>query len=163
ASPPPSGKARWPSTSSTATSRPPDGHRMDVTELSAIPLFDGLSDEQLSALVESGEEVRFEPGDELWHDGRPADHWWVLLEGHVPAPRRNGREETVLGRISTPGQWAGGFRAWDGDGVYLATGRATTSGRMLCVPSEVLRALVDAVPLVSHVLEGVFRTARNIE
>ena len=29
----------------------------------------------------------------------------------------------MVGRMDVPGRWAGGFRAWDEHGVYLATGR----------------------------------------
>ena len=35
-----------------------------------------------------------------------------------------------------PGRWAGGFQAWDDDGVYLATGRGVEFGRLLKVPAR---------------------------
>ena len=52
-----------------------------IQELAAIPLFDRLSDQQLTDLLESGEEVAFAVGDELFHEGAPSDSWFVLLEG----------------------------------------------------------------------------------
>src|SRR5437667_409533 len=102
---------------------------MRLEDLRPLALFDGLSDDQLGALLADGTEVRFAPGDELFHEARPAESWWVLIEGSVVLTRHVGAEETVLTQMETPGQWAGGFRAWDPHGVYLATGRGATPGR----------------------------------
>ena len=55
----------------------------------------------------------------------------VLLEGTVALVRQVGTEQSVLGYMTEPGQWAGGFAAWDPFGVYFATGRAENPGRML--------------------------------
>jgi signal transduction histidine kinase len=136
---------------------------MELSDLRPLDLFDGLSDQQLVGLVAAGSEVAFGPGEYLWREGEPADFWWVLIEGTLDLVRQVGREETVLGRFDAPGRWAGGFRAWDPGGVYFATGRTTSEGRMLCVPAAVLHDLMTSYPLVSHFIEGLFHTARNIE
>ena len=66
--------------------------------------------------------------------------------------------------MESPGQWAGGFRAWDAHGVYMATGRGATAGRVLQVPAERLAELADDwFPLGAHLLRGLVHTARNIE
>jgi len=63
-----------------------------------------------------------------------------------------------------PGRWAGGFRAWDEHGVYLATGRGADSGRVLRVPAEVLAEKVGAwFPFGRHLIQGLYHTARSIE
>ena len=134
-----------------------------LEEIRDLDLFTGLADEQLLELVNASEEISFEPGERLWIEGRPADFWWVLLEGTIDLIRRVGREDSVLGQFDTPGRWAGGFRAWDDDGAYLATGRALTSGRVLKVPAMALRHLLSGVPLVEHIIDGLFHTARSIE
>ena len=56
--------------------------------------------------------------------------WWVLLDGTISLVRRVGSEETVLGAMANPGQWAGGFGAWDEHGIYFATGRGAEPGRV---------------------------------
>ena len=61
--------------------------------------------------------------DELFTEGLPAEQWWVLLEGAIALSRRTGQREQVVARMDVPGRWAGGFRAWDEAGTYLATGR----------------------------------------
>jgi signal transduction histidine kinase len=133
-------------------------------ELRALGLFDGLTGEQLAELADGSAEVRFEPGTELFREGEHADFWWVLLEGVIDLERYIGREEAVVAKMDVPGRWAGGFRAWDEQGVYLATGRAATAGRVLQVPAEVLRErMTDWFPFAGHFIEGLYRTARSIE
>jgi signal transduction histidine kinase len=111
-----------------------------------------------------GTEVRFGPGLELFREGEHADFWWVLLEGAIDLVRYIGGEETVVARMDKPGRWAGGFRAWDEQGVYLATTRAVTDGRVLRIPAEALRERMNAwFPLGGHLIEGLYRTARSIE
>jgi signal transduction histidine kinase len=137
---------------------------MGFEDLRAIALFDGLTDEQVRALLEAGEERTYAAGDELFREARPADQWWVLLDGSISLVRHVGHEETLLGVMATPGQWAGGFQAWDEHGVYLATGRGATDGRVLRVPADRLRALADAwFPFGVHLIRGLVSTVRTIE
>src|SRR3954470_18090359 len=137
---------------------------MDVGDLRGLPLFDGTSDALLQQLFALGTEVSFVPGQEVFREGRPADFWWVLLEGRVDLVRHVGRDETQLGVMDVPGRWAGGFRAWDEHGAYLATGRAATAGCMLRDAAGELRRLWGArFPLGLHLIEGVSRSARNYE
>jgi len=137
---------------------------MQLDDLRGIGLFAGTDDDQLLALLAVGTEVRFECGDVLFQENHPAEYWWVLLDGSVDLVRHVGHEETRLGAMDVPGRWAGGFRAWDEHGAYLATGRAATAGRILRVPAAELRALwTTRFPLGIYLIEGVSRSARNYE
>jgi signal transduction histidine kinase len=137
---------------------------MKVGDLRGLGLFDGLSDAQLAELIDAGTEVRIEPGVDLFQEGKAADAWWVLVDGAIALHRHLGREDTVVGRMDVPGRWAGGFRAWDENGVYLATGRGVTPGRVLKVPAAALRKLSDAwFPFGGHLIQGLYGTARSIE
>jgi signal transduction histidine kinase len=137
---------------------------MEISDLRSLRIFGGLTDGQLAQLFRAGTEVYTTPGMELFHHGEHADYWWVLIEGSLDLVRRTGREESIVGRMDEPGRWAGGFRAWDEHGVYLATGRVATAGRVLRVPSTDLRRLTDAwFPFGAHLVEGLFGTARSIE
>src|SRR3954447_3147822 len=137
---------------------------MELDGLRRIGLFSGTEDEQLRALLAAGSEVPFPPGDVLFEENHPAEHWWVLLDGAVDLVRHIGQDETLLGTMDMPGRWAGGFRAWDEHGAYLATGRAATAGRFLRVPAADLRALwTDRFSLGLYLIEGVSRSARNYE
>jgi signal transduction histidine kinase len=137
---------------------------MELDELRRIGLFSGTEDDQLLALIAAGTEVRFESGEVLFQENHPAEFWWVLLDGSIDLVRHVRHEETRLGAMDVPGRWAGGFRAWDEHGAYLATGRATTAGRILRVPAGELRALwTTRFSLGLYLIEGVSRSARNYE
>jgi signal transduction histidine kinase len=137
---------------------------MRVDDLRPLSIFDGLTDEQLAELLEGGTEVHIEPGVELFREGEHADFWWVLVDGAIDLVRHVGREDTVVARMDVPGRWAGGFRAWDEHGVYLATGRVVAAGRVLRVPAEVLRERANAwFPFGGHLIRGLYHTARSIE
>jgi len=137
---------------------------MRADELRPVSLFDGLTDGQLAELARDGTEVRIEPGVELFREGEHADFWWVLVDGAIDLLRQTGREVTLVGRMDVPGRWAGGFRAWDEQGVYLATGRGSAAGRVLRVPASALRERVTAwFPFGKHLIEGLYGTARSIE
>jgi signal transduction histidine kinase len=137
---------------------------MDLDDLRRIGLFADTDDDQLRALLGGGTEVSFERGDVLFTENHPAEYWWVLLDGVIELVRHVGRDETRLGAMDVPGRWAGGFRAWDEHGAYLATGRATSAGCVLRVPAGALRSLwSDRFPLGLSLIEGVSRSARNYE
>src|SRR5215469_5382271 len=136
---------------------------MRVDDLRALSLFDGLTDAQLAELIDGGAEVAVEPGVELFREGDHADYWWVLVEGSIELRRLIGQELSLVGRMM-PGLWAGGFRAWNENGVYLATGVGATHGRVLQVPSAFLRDRFNAwFPFGRHLVEGLYGTARTIE
>ena len=137
---------------------------MDAGDLRDIPLFAGVSDAQLEELIAGSTEVTIEPGVDLFREGEPAEFWWVLVDGAITLHRKIGREDTVLGKMDVPGRWAGGFRAWDEHGLYLASGRGLAAGRALRVPADVLRDRIDDwFPLAGHLIKGVYGTARAIE
>jgi signal transduction histidine kinase len=137
---------------------------MRLDELRPIPLFDGLNDDQLTELIGIGDDVRAGVGEIVFKEGDPADTWWVLVEGTVNLSRHTGQEDTIVGAMDVPGRWAGGFRAWDPQGVYLATGTTASTTRLLKVPADALRERFTAwFPFAVHLVQGLYGTARSIE
>lgn len=137
---------------------------MRVEQLRNLGVLRGLSDTQLGELFTDATEVSVEEGVVLFQQGEPADSWWVLVDGAIDLVRHVGREDVVVGRMDAPGRWAGGFRAWDEQGVYLATGRGASAGRVLKVRADVLRECSNAwFPFGAHLIEGLYHTARSIE
>jgi signal transduction histidine kinase len=137
---------------------------IDAADLRAVNLFEGVADDALADLASAGEEFRFEEGDEIFRQGQTADWWWVLLDGRVELFRRAGREESRVAVMEQPGQWAGGFGAWNSEAGYMATGRAGTSGRMFRVAAASLGEWARRTfPLGAHLIAGFFQTARTIE
>jgi signal transduction histidine kinase len=137
---------------------------MRVDDLRSLSIFESLTDDQLDELIKDGTEIRIEPGIDLFHEGEHADFWWVLVDGAIDLVRHVGREDTVVARMDMPGRWAGGFRAWDEHGTYLATGRGARAGRVLKVPAEALRDRANTwFPFGAHLIAGLYRTARSVE
>ena len=137
---------------------------MRVDDLRSLSIFESLTDDQLAELIKDGTEIRIEPGIDLFHEGEHADFWWVLVDGAIDLVRHVGREDTVVARMDMPGRWAGGFRAWDEHGTYLATGRGARAGRVLKVPAEALRDRANTwFPFGAHLIAGLYRTARSVE
>ena len=137
---------------------------MSVEQLRQLPLFAGLDDAQLEELVRAGEERTYEAGQELWSEGQPADTWWVLLDGAISLAKRVGREETIVGAMSQPGQWAGGFAAWDPNGLCFATGRTQEASRVLAVPAAELHRLGEEwFAFGVHFIRGLVDTVRRVE
>ena len=137
---------------------------MDLAELRTLSLFDGLADDEVRDLLAVSEECRPAPGETLFVEATPADDWWVLLEGSVALSRRVGTEEQTVQMMTVPGQWAGGFAAWDEKWTYLATARAVAESRILRLPSPELRRLSQQwCPFALHFVDGIVNTVRRIE
>ena len=135
-----------------------------AADLRALTLFASLDDDQLAELVAAGEEHHFVEGEDLFQEGRRADAWWVLLEGTITLLRATGSEQTALGKLSVPGQWAGGFAAWEENWHYFATGRGATAGRAFRLPAEDLARLGLAwFPFGVHIIQGLASTVRRID
>lgn len=133
---------------------------MGIESLRSLELFDGLTDEQLSELAAAGTEMVTHAGEDLWQHGGHADFWWVLIEGAIDIRR----EDKNVARMDVPGRWAGGLRAWDSEGVYMATGRVAEAGRVFRVPADALRELTTAwFPFFGHLIAGLYGTARAVE
>lgn len=137
---------------------------MDTQELSRLPLFAGLDDTQLASLAEAAEERTVDTGEKLWEEGQPADVWWVLLEGSISLSKRVAKEETVVGAMVNPGQWGGGFAAWDPHALCFATARALQPSRVLAVPTEALRTFGEEwFAFGVHFIRGLVDTVRRVE
>ena len=141
----------------------PESPATTASELRSLPLFDGVTDADLADLIASSEVVAYTPGQILYSGPGPAEHWWVNLDGNVDFVAVVGGEEMVYAQFIGPGRWAGGHRAWDDQGMYLGEARAVTSGRVLKVPAAALRNLLEGLPLVPHLIDGVVRSVRAVD
>ena len=140
---------------------------MVIDDLRTTFLTSSLSEEQLAEMVAAGEENSFGPDTELFHEGAPADYLWILLEGSVQLTRQSGNDTVLLATMTTPGQWAGGLRAWSdaaGSAGYRATGRSIDQVRFFLLPSADLGRLVDKwFSFGKHMIVGLYQTVRTIE
>lgn len=139
---------------------------MSIEALRTAFLTQGLSDAQLEQMWAAGEEVRFAAGAEAFVEGTPADYLWILLDGTVQLTRHSGGDTVVVATMNTPGQWAGGLRAWADAtaAAYRATGTAINDVSFFRLPSAELARLIDEwFPFGKHLITGIFQTVRGIE
>ena len=73
-----------------------------IAKLKAVPLFEHCSGRQLKRIADLGEERAFAEGKHVCEEGKFADEFFVILEGHAEV-RKNGRKRGSLG----PGDYFG--------------------------------------------------------
>lgn len=61
-----------------------------------IPLLSGMSDEQISSIVEAATFVELRPGERLYSEGEPAEYFYILLEGELEISRNVDGQEVTL-------------------------------------------------------------------
>ncbi len=151
---------------------------MLVDDLRTNFLTGELTDAQLNELAAAGEEIVFAAGEDLFCDSDQAEYLWILLEGQVELIRQSANEAAVLFTMTTPGQWAGGWQAWDDTSTEVGSraldprlhpsnrlsGSALSAGRLFRVPSaELSRLATDWFPFAKHLIMGLYQNVRSIE
>ncbi len=125
-----------------------------IDVLRSFPLFEDLSEDQLRWLADEGEEVTVEAGTRLLEEGKPVEHFYVLLEGEVEVLKRFGRREHVAITSAQPGAWVGAIPVVDE--TYQVGARAGKRSRFLRLSDATMRhALMSGFPLAKHLLLGV--------
>lgn len=57
--------------------------QLNIATLAAQPFFKGLSNEHLEALAEHSMPTMFNANQFIFHEGDPANRFYLILEGHV--------------------------------------------------------------------------------
>jgi len=133
----------------------------DLTALKDFPLFAGMAEEQFEKVLQMAYLQRFPPQVQLIGEGDPADFLHIVVEGTVELyGTSNGRETTMalLRPIST-------FilAAVLKDAFYLMSARTLSRSRVLMIPAENIRNVMEADPAFARAmileLAGGFRSA----
>lgn len=83
----------------------PDHQPMQIENLlSRIPLFEGLSPEELSRMAKSTREVRVSKGGTLFHPGDPCNGFHVLVYGQIKLAISSPQGAEKVVEIIQPGQ-----------------------------------------------------------
>ena len=121
-----------------------------VGALRRIPLFEGLTDDELRWLVEQGSE-RFVPAGEInGREGEPVEHLYVILEGELRITKKVDGGEVVI-NVYGPGMFFAEVPLLAGT-PFLATGRALTDCRFFLLPEDAFRHMLTASPAFSHTI-----------
>jgi CRP-like cAMP-binding protein len=93
-----------------------------IGALRRIPLFEGLTDDELRWVVEQGSEKLVRAGEINGREGEPVEHLYVILEGELRITKEVDGGEVVI-NVFTPGTFFAEVPLLLGT-PFLATGRA---------------------------------------
>jgi len=131
---------------------------MTPPDLSNIPFFQGIGDQQLWHLTRAGQLTDYPPDSTLFNSGEPRRAFWVILEGNLAIEAvQNGLPH----RLSTlgPGDVIGESILLD-EHTHSTTGRATLPLKAMRFSKEALEPLLKDKPQLYAAL--VSRSARAI-
>ena len=135
----------------------------EISELRALFLFEGLTDEQLRRLVGDGH-VHEYPAGLLCREGDPAEFFFVLLDGEIALSQRSGGRDIDFWRASVPGSYCGAWSAFLlEDGLtYENTATLTRPSRVLALEAGAFGTFLRAEsPMATHLLVGHVRGWAN--
>jgi CRP/FNR family transcriptional regulator, dissimilatory nitrate respiration regulator len=129
--------------------------------LSHLPLFRGLSDEELKAISEIAVDRPVRAGEMIFSDGEPAAGLNIVSAGRVKIFKlsRNGKEQIL--HIMGPGEPFAEVPVFQG-GNYPASAQAIEAGRVLFIPrAELLKAIRKNPALALGMLAVLSRRLRE--
>jgi signal transduction histidine kinase len=119
----------------------------------------GLTPEQVEALMPYGRVSRLQTGDLLFDERSVVDSFYVVLEGEVEISRLDGAEETSV-QTHGAGEFTGGLAVLTGR-TSIHRARAGAPSRVLEVDSEAFRRVAVELPDVADVfISGLARRMR---
>lgn len=108
---------------------------LDIDTLRQIPIFADLPDQRLHWLIEQGKDIWLQPGEVHRHEGDPAGHVFVLLEGEIQITQKEGNQELILATYDTQTMF-GELPILLGKTHFWATGRALTPCHIFELPND---------------------------
>jgi signal transduction histidine kinase len=118
--------------------------------LHRVPLFAGLTDDELQWIAERGLEKHVRAGEVNGREGEPVEHLYVILEGELRITKEVDGSEVVI-NVYTPGTFFAEVPLLAGT-PFLATSRALTGCRLFLLPDEAFRHMLTANPAFSHTI-----------
>lgn len=119
--------------------------------LANTPLFSALDPQGADALRASLSEVRVAKGQELFHEGEPGDHLYLILDGKVKLGHGSPDGRESLMAILGPGEMFGELSLFD-PGLRTSTATALTEATVLALGNEQLMPLLEGRPAVAAAL-----------
>lgn len=120
----------------------------DLEIVRGLPLFEGLSEPGFAAVTAGAFLQRFPPGVTLVHEGERADFLHVIVDGTVELFGSHGERSSTLGFLSAGHTFI--LAAVVANDVYLKSARTILPSRILMIPAEAVRAVLDSEAKFAH-------------
>ena len=128
---------------------------VDPSLVAGLPMFAGLSGEELSEILREARSARYPRNSEVFSQGENVHSFFLLLNGHVRASKTTPAGEQVVMRYVAPGEVFGVAPAM-GLKNYPATATAVDDSVVLIWPSTAWPRLVAKFPtLATNTLQAV--------
>lgn len=108
-------------------------------------LFAGLDANDIEMLAEKADYVSFDAGITLFHQGDPADRFFILLDGRVGLYLDRVEEMECLARIVRPGETFA-EACICGQGVFPVTAKVLRQSSVVAIPRANLLSLIERHP-----------------
>ena len=116
-----------------------------INIISAIPLFNGLPDDQLSAIREIAVEKQFNKGQTIFSEGDETKGFFVVVEGRVKIYKVSSEGKEQILHIFESGQSFGEVTVFTGQQLP-ANAQTLAKSRLLLFPRSAFVGLVTANP-----------------
>jgi signal transduction histidine kinase len=95
----------------------------------SLPIFADATDDEVQWLIDHSREMTLEAGEYYWHEGDPARHFFVVLEGELLVTRTINGEQIVQGTAP---------RGIMGGETFLLTGGRATASACAILPTRLM-------------------------
>ncbi|SDB01908.1 transcriptional regulator, Crp/Fnr family [Desulfonatronum thiosulfatophilum] len=133
-----------------------------TTLLGKMPVFQGLSTQQLQALANIAEPIRYQPGDLIFSEGDPAAGFFLVLSGQVKVFKMSfdGKEQVL--HFVGPDEIFAEVPVYSG-GAYPANAAALRETKTFFFPRAAIRRLLAKDPnLAMNMLADLSKRLRQL-
>jgi signal transduction histidine kinase len=130
--------------------------------LRRLPMFAGMSNEDLDRLVEMADPVTVQAGECLIEEGTPGGSAYVILDGEFEILKRSGQQDVVIA-VRGSGEVIGEISLID-QAPRTASVRALRESHLLMISQESFQQLLNTSPSATlAILHTVIARVRNTE
>ena len=119
----------------------------DLPEIRSLDLFASMADESFDELIKAAYLQNFPGQLELIKEGDPADFLYIVVEGCVELFAQSNGRESSMAMIRPIGTFI--LAAVLKDAVYLMSARTCQRSKLLLIPSENVRRVLEGDPAFS--------------
>jgi len=126
---------------------------MAQARLKRAEVFDFLRPEQVNALSEAAERVKFRTGDTVYEKGEKAQFFYVVLSGQVSLRLPGKSAVSILIDELTPGSMFGSCISFE-FASYMLTAQCTEPTELLKIKASALKRLLDDDPRLGYAIQS---------
>ena len=126
---------------------------MSIASLKRDEVFEFLRPDQVDALSDAAQLIRFKPGDIIYQKGEPARDIYIVLCGKVALRLPGNRGVNIMIDELTQGDIFGSCVSFSLDS-YVLTAQRTYACKLLCIQASVLKELLEDDPRMGYAIQS---------